>query len=409
MVKKLLILCDTFAPPAFLPRIVNLCKNIDKTQWQITLFTEKTPGVDFQSDICPIYQMPFFKTDRLIQNIQWLTQFFFEYEDKQLVKYIEKTTEIKSYDLIFCSSFNLFPLTAARLIAQKYNKPLVVDLRDIAEQWGTKSYFKRTIINKKISEYIQSYIEKTRIKRRNKTIKKAKEVITISPWHKNFLSKLNPDTHLIYNGFDSSSFYHKRIKSDYFEITYTGRIYDFNFRNPHLLFQAIKELDNEKIISPADIRIIWHIDAASQPELRNIVTLYGIEAYNEINGYVPTDRIADIINRASINLLLTNKTTEKGPFGIMTTKFFEALGVEKPVLCVRSDEGCLADVIKETGAGLAATTVEQVKEFIIEKYEEWKSNGFTHVNVKNKEKFSRQYQAKQFMEIFEQSIDNEWQ
>jgi hypothetical protein len=85
----------------------------------------------------------------------------------------------------------------------------------------------------------------------------------------------------------------------------------------------------------------------------------------------------------------------------MGTKFFENMGVEKPVLCVRSDEECLAQVIAQTEAGLAATEVEQVKAFVMDKYQEWKQNGYTRQRAKNKEMFTRQRQAEQFKEVFE--------
>ena len=86
----------------------------------------------------------------------------------------------------------------------------------------------------------------------------------------------------------------------------------------------------------------------------------------------------------------------------MTTKFFEALGVEKPILCVRSDEECLAQVIQETESGLAATNVEEVKNFILYYYNQWQKQGYTHIKIKGKEQFTRQNQAKQFEKIFNQ-------
>jgi hypothetical protein len=84
----------------------------------------------------------------------------------------------------------------------------------------------------------------------------------------------------------------------------------------------------------------------------------------------------------------------------MGTKFFENIGVEKPVLCVRSDEECLAQVIAQTNAGLAATTVEEVEHFLLNKYNEWLRNGYTRQAVTNKHLFSRQHQAEQFIHIF---------
>jgi hypothetical protein len=102
-------------------------------------------------------------------------------------------------------------------------------------------------------------------------------------------------------------------------------------------------------------------------------------------------------------LVLSNKATQEGPKGIMTTKFFEALGTEKPVLCVRSDEACLASAIEKTNAGVAATNVEEVKAFLLEKYQQWRQQGYTQhaVNQVEKSLFSRQEQAQAFENIIQ--------
>ena len=89
---------------------------------------------------------------------------------------------------------------------------------------------------------------------------------------------------------------------------------------------------------------------------------------------------------------------------MMTTKFYEALGCEKPVLCVPSDESVLAATIRDTNAGIATDNKEEIKQFILEKYREWKANGCTHQAVQHKEQFSREYQARQFEELFLQCL-----
>jgi hypothetical protein len=63
----------------------------------------------------------------------------------------------------------------------------------------------------------------------------------------------------------------------------------------------------------------------------------------------------------------------------------------------------LASAIEKTNAGIAATHIEEVKAFILEKYTEWQQNGYTHQNVviAEKEKFSRQEQAKAFEHIIQ--------
>ncbi len=80
------------------------------------------------------------------------------------------------------------------------------------------------------------------------------------------------------------------------------------------------------------------------------------------------------------------------------------MGVEKPVLCMRSDEDCLAAAIQQTNAGLAATTADEAAAFLLAKYNEWKAQGFTHQAVQNKELFTRQNQALQFDQLLRSLI-----
>ena len=96
-------------------------------------------------------------------------------------------------------------------------------------------------------------------------------------------------------------------------------------------------------------------------------------------------------------VVLTSKTAK----GMMTTKFFEALGSEKPVLCVPGDEGSLAEVIRQTNAGITADTVDEIEAFILNKYAEWQAQGYTRqaVDLQAKAAFSRLEQAKQMEEL----------
>ena len=74
---------------------------------------------------------------------------------------------------------------------------------------------------------------------------------------------------------------------------------------------------------------------------------YGLQNISSISGYIPPSELLPLYYRSSVLLVLTCQSTPKGAHGIMGTKFYEALGVEKPVLCVRSDEECLAEVIRD--------------------------------------------------------------
>ena len=286
-----------------------------------------------------------------------------------------RQTEGKTYDLLFCTTFSTFPLTASAIIARERHLPLVADIRDLDEQVPDAQYqyhrqwYLRTF--RKLYSRIQ-------INRRNRALQSAKAVTTISPWHTEFLREqvLNGTTipvHLIYNGYDPRQFYPEDVPAEVFRITYIGRMYEFQDITP--LQQALKELN-----LPA-LQLCLHL-----PD----------------KDYVPIQEVGNHIRRSSVLLVLTGKTAK----GMMTTKFFEALGCEKPVLCIPSDDGLLAQTIRETHAGIATDDVEQIKAFILDKYREWQQNGFTRqsVCVAAKQRFDRTCQAQQFEQIFEQSI-----
>ena len=120
--------------------------------------------------------------------------------------------------------------------------------------------------------------------------------------------------------------------------------------------------------------------------------------------YIPRDQVVVTMHKSSILMVMTLSHHKYNTHGMMGTKFYEILGIEKPCLCLNSDEECLAQAISDTHAGLAATNVEEVKAFVLEKYQEWKANGFTHQEVVNKEQFTRQRQTEQFEELFVECI-----
>lgn len=411
MKRDILILTDAFGEPAYNPRVRYLCENLIKIGWEPFLFTEKLLNVDYQITCCPNVQIPYYKHKGWLGKVEWMFKVLlddvFDYKSKYYYKHLKPILQEKEFDVIFCSTFNLFPLGVALRAAKEIQKPLCVDLRDIAEQWTQHEYYahRLTFLPEKVRQAINAFHERITVSRRNVCVRRAIAVSTISPWHVQFLKKLNPNVSLIYNGYEEEEFCFKVKRQNIFDIVYTGRMYDVTLRNPHLLFEAIRLLHKDGLLD-SDFRMRFFIDKLGQRVVRELQDRYGIQQYVQVNDYVPLHEIPTLLQSASIILVFSNKTTEKGPFGIMTTKFFEALGVEKPILCVRSDESCLADAIRETNAGLAATNVEEVKAFIQEKYEEWKLNGYTHqqVNAEKKQLFSRQYQAKQFVQIFEKCL-----
>ena len=393
MPKRILILCEAIAPPAFSPRVLTLAQYLQDQGWQCTILTEECEHQAFDTDICPIHQMPAYHhllADKLCYG-----------KDKALYRYAVQQLDMQSYDLIFCSSYYYFPLLAAQQLAKRYRLPLIVDLRDIAEQWGKESYFTRRLTPWKGLDYcIGKLYEYKQLRMRNRVLRYANAVTSVSPWHQQLLAHYNTNTQLIFNGYDEQLFVPKDVKSEVFQIAYLGKLYSTKLRDPRLLFAALQELLAEGKIAAKELRVLFHVDEKGKEQLSELAEEYQISPVVDIHEYIPRTEIVEVMHQSSILLVLTTQSIAEGTHGIMGTKFFENMGVEKPVLCVRSDEECLAQVISQTQAGLAATQVEEVKAFVMEKYQEWKQNGFTRQTARNKELFTRQRQAEQFKELF---------
>ncbi|MBR5854279.1 MAG: glycosyltransferase [Paludibacteraceae bacterium] len=401
MSKRILILCDAFNKPLYVPRITSLCKFLTRNGWDITILTERLEDETFQVPNTVFLAMPYYFGTKWQKRLQWLGDKLWYRKDICLYKFAKQHLDLRHFDCILCSSFNVFPLKTASMITTRFKKPLLVDLRDITEQWGTTSYMLNSISNQgRIGSFLTNlYIRKT-TRQRNGILRQAKLVTTVSNWHQNILKQYNSQTHLIYNGYDPDTYVFKPITTNQFIISYIGRIYDFRSRNPHIFLQAIKQLKSTKNTIVNDIKIIFHIENDLIAPLSALVQKYEIQDLCSISGYIPRQEAIDLLQKSAISLIFNETTDSTNMHGIMTTKFFEALGCEKPILCTPSETEELAETIRQTNAGLASSDIQEIKDFILNKYREWQQQGYTRQAVINKEQFSREKQAQQFEQLF---------
>jgi glycosyltransferase involved in cell wall biosynthesis len=352
----------------------------------------------------------YYKKKGLAGKVEWgwtfLCDVLFGYKDRRM--YREALNSVKKYnfDLVLCSTYRTFPMRAAWRFVKKMRLPLVVDLRDIIEQYTGNEFISHNLPKiGGLDKLIASCFRKKNLRIRNKILRKVAAVTTVSPWHVSVLKKYNANTQLIYNGYDPELFYPSGIEADRFYITYTGRLLSIVMRDPDLLFQAVEKLSGEGLISPDLFRIRWFVDSKSEKTIIDAAGKYpAIEPYMGYFGHISASDVPEVLNESSILLILTNKAAAGGPKGVMTTKFFESLAVGKPILCVRGDEGCLEEVINRTHSGLSAHNAGEAYEFIKEHYIRWKEKK-TYIDSSDKEeikKFSREAQTGQFIQIFEQ-------
>ena len=408
-----LILCDLF-PPAFGPRMGYLCKYLKHNGWHPVVVTEDV-NENTYSFLCnevDVTRINYYKKTGLAGKLSWFWTFLrdtlFGYKDNRMYREALRIMKKHQFDLILCSTYRTFPMKAAWRLSRKTGLPLVVDLRDIIEQYTGNEFITHAI--PKIfgmDKIIANNFKKRNLKTRNKILRDAACVTTISPWHVSVLGAFNKNTKLIYNGYDPEIFYPAPKKSEQFFITYTGRLLSTAMRNPDLLFQAMVRLANDRIITPDLFRVRWFVDEKSRQIIEREMEKYPDAAiFMDYPGYIPASEIPNVLNNSEILLLLTNKSDADGPKGVMTTKFFESLAIGKPILCVHGDGGCLEEAINRTRSGLSAHQANEVYDFIKAHYLRWQA-GQPHESHADKEeirKFDREMQALQFVEIFNLAI-----
>ena len=364
---NILILADPFSKPSYAPRLRYLCNYLADKGYTIAVYTEQFHAHDFPHAY-PIYEKPISYHTQWQWACQSLWSLLTDWRNRQFSRWVLDQVSNQQYDLVFCTTFSTFPLRAAYEVARNKHIPLITDIRDIDEQVPGAQYQNH---RQWWTRPFRNWYKAVNIRRRNRVLRQANLITTISPWHVDFIRQINKNVELIYNGYDPTQFYAQDIATNKFQISYIGKIYEF--QNTYLIEQAIRELD-----------------------LPNIT----LNLHTPDHQPIPLDRVGDELRQSSIAIVLTNPETH----GMMTTKFYEALGCEKPILCVPSDNGLLAKTIRETNAGLASSDINEIKEFILEKYHEWQKKGFTRQAVINKEQFSREKQAQQFEQLFLQCI-----
>lgn len=409
--KKVLIICDTF-PPQFAPRMGYLCKFIGEYDWEAYVVSGMRQSVraDFASLVGYAKETHIIPQKKHRKwNLLHVWPMFSRYDylrgEYDLRRRAMEVARGVKPDVILACPSGLFPLCSAYYVSKMFNIPLCVDYRDLEEQRQLAASDNR---RKSLSRFFESIIGSRKTECRNVILSKADVVSSVTPWHRDILSKFNKNAYLIYNGFDPERFtpLAQAKKSSIFKITYVGTLSTVVDRDPTLLFKAVKLLAERVEIEPGKFCVEFYSGYENYRHHRNLAESLGVLPFVRFNDYVPTQKVPEILHEASILLVLGSGNIKQSNT-IMTTKMFEYFAVNRPILSVPNDHGCKQDALNENKAGMSADTVDEVIDFILPLYREWKMKGYVDgkTDMKKIEKFSRRVQAKLFAEMFDAAIE----
>ncbi|KGL47665.1 glycosyltransferase [Porphyromonas gulae] len=412
--KRVLIFADIF-PPAFAPRAAYLTKYLLRFGWEPYVITEKMPAPASQShgdvfggfctDI-PITAIDLSSPSYAIRSARLFGELLWEQKEKRFYEEAVKAFPDVRFDAVLCLTYRKFPLAAACRYARAHRLPWVADCRDVVEQYSNYDFLPR---GKRLPSLLMRWLRSRYISLRNRYLREADHIVSVSPWHCNLLAEVNPRTELIYNGYDPELFSRGSLPCDKFILSYTGRLLTSEMHDPTLLFEALASEALQEVRKERRIELHWYVDEHSRSILQPLIRQYGLADMSRFFPMVPALQVPEILRRSSILLQLGNTEKPGGPHGIVSTKLFESLAMEKPILMVRSDEAIVADIISKAEAGLAARTTEEVATFLNDQYTRWKAEGDTSLPNSNRDfisTFSRKEQAGQYARLLETIVAN---
>ncbi len=246
-------------------------------------------------------------------------------------------------------------------LKKKLNIPWLADFRD---PWTNIDFYDKLMLS--------SFADNKHKRMELSVLKAADKLVTVSwNWALDFKKLGAEKIDVITNGFDPDDF--KNIKynpTQKFTFVHIGSMN--KDRNPHVLWEALHELLTVESSLSHDLKILFI--GQTDYSVFESIEKFALSEYIEKTDYKPHDELMNSAANASVLLLPLNNT--RNVKGIIPGKVFEYLALKRPVLCIGSNLGDSAKIIKECHAGFVIDFNDKVtmKKCIQDLYERFKSD-----------------------------------
>ena len=206
--------------------------------------------------------------------------------------------------------------------------------------------------------------------------------------------------HVIGQGYDEELYRTREpIRSDRFQIVYTGILYNRSIRDHHPFLESLKSLRDLSF----DLVVAGDI---SQEDEREFI-LQDSNISMKFLGSLPHSQVVSYQKGASILLLIENQSVLQIP-----GKIFEYLAARRPILCISDNpETVPSQFVRQYNRGFVTPNDPlKISEAIRELYHHWQNRNLDslfHFNNISIEKFSWRSRSEQMEEVFKKILENE--
>ena len=185
-------------------------------------------------------------------------------------------------------------------------------------------------------------------------------------------------SYVLYNGLEKEKIQENpNHPAEKFTISYTGSVY-IGLQESRILWQVLDQLIKNGKMEAEKIEV--HYAGPQSTLWRNWLSDYKTIPFYD-HGYQTALAVRKLQFSSQINLLLTWSTRESK--GIMTTKLFEYLAAQRPILALIKGEYDVevANVIEQINGGKCFSTMDSalihsLEKWILNAYDQWKKDGF---------------------------------
>ena len=261
-----------------------------------------------------------------------------------------------------------YPVRAGLALAEQWQVPLVVDLRDVyGEHEGA---WRRGWLGQ-LSHLAKGLAGKRAIACRELTrmCNQADATTTVSQPLVELLKQRGVHrVDVILNGFDPDDFPEDvPVDSTRFRLTYAGTVHPFQDPNP--LWDALDRLLQRQQLDPDRVEVAFYTRPGSiAPRVQGRPCQAIVREYAQ----VPKREITRRLMESSI-LLHLSAVTHSG--GIFTSKIAEYLGAGRPIVTMTGDGDVVDAFLRETRSGVSLAQPEEIATYLLDQYHHWQQTG----------------------------------
>lgn len=256
-------------------------------------------------------------------------------------------------------------------------------IADYRDDWSTSEL-------KSISNSINRFLRKLNSRSEKKWVRTAQLITTVSPFYANKLQKFTGvNSEVIENGYFELN-RSKKHRDEYFTITYNGTLYPTQEIEPFI--EVVTEL-----ILDLNIKIKLKFpglafDPVQKERIEKLTSK--IKKFVLITDRIPKSEVLKIQSKSDLLLMLSHK----GLKGVPSSKLYEYISFQKPILQVYPDDDIAQEILTKTKLGLFPYDKGDIKNMIINLVLNYNE---LHGNLDEVLKYSRREQTKKLSQLLD--------